>query len=265
MSRKDSRERKKGVSTLQRRRAEAAARSAPNVNRLAIRALRNRPHDRFFLYLHYMDVHDYVLGPDPYWAMVIGFDRDLANLLETLEGEGLLEDTFVILTADHGEALDEKHALPGTEGHLGNPSFEPLLRVPLIVAPPAFEDTTGLVRSQDVPGLIKHLAGLRPDPGPASPAAVQPGELFLSEARYQTYRRGRWKSTWPRGGGKPYLFDLEEDPGELRNLAATRADVARRHRARIDDLAKELATKRGLDSRLSGRDRGRLRALGYVE
>jgi arylsulfatase A-like enzyme len=251
---------------LERRRADADARSAGNVNQRAIRALRDRPHDQFFLYLHYMDVHDHALLPDPYRDMVVGLDRELDGLFAELDAEGLLEGTYVLFTSDHGEALGEEHALTATEGHYGNPSFEPVLRVPLIVAPPAFENTSDLIRSQDISKLIKRLAGITQERATTPlPRDARPGELFLSELRYQTYREGRWKSTWPRAGGVPYLFDLEEDPQESINQAVVQAEVVQRHRERIDALERQLATLRGQDADLSGEDRERLRALGYLE
>ncbi len=118
-----------------RTRELAERRAAKHVNRSAIEKLRGRPSDRFFLYLHYVDVHDWGLPVKTYAEAVTEFDRSLGEILGFLDSEALLNDAFVVLTSDHGEALGEKHALPSMARHKGNPSFEPLLLVPLIVAP----------------------------------------------------------------------------------------------------------------------------------
>ena len=245
------------------RREHAELRTGEQVNRAAIEALRARSSDRFFFYVHYLDVHDWVLLGRSYKAGVIEFDRHLGELLAYLEEEKLLEDAHVILTSDHGELLGERHPIRDLRSmgmHFGNPSFEPVLRIPLIIAPPFFDDTTRVVRSQDLRGLIREIAGIEPASAPE-----QVDELYLGERWFQTYRRGRWKSSWHRNGRDAYLFDLEADPREQLDFSAEYPEVMAEHRLRIDTLAGELHTREGSDSRQSEADRERLRALGYIE
>jgi arylsulfatase A-like enzyme len=253
----------KGKTRNRSRREHAELRSGKDVNRVAIDALSTRPSDRFFFYVHYLDVHDWVLLGRPYKAGVIEFDRYLGELLAYLEKEKLLEDAYVILTSDHGETLGERHPLPNLRNlgmHFGNPSFEPVLRIPLIIAPSFFENVTRTVRSQDLRNMVREIAGIEP-----VSVSGQADELYLGERYFQTYRKGRWKSSWHRSGRDAYLFDLEADPGEKRDVSAEYAEVMEEHRLRIDSLAGELHTREGSDSEQTEADRERLRALGYIE
>jgi arylsulfatase A-like enzyme len=212
------------------------------------------------LYVHYVDVHDWGLMKIEYAEAVELFDRDLGKLLGYLGAQGLLEHAVVVFTSDHGEALGEEHPLKSTRTHLGNPSFEPVLRVPLIVAPPQFDDTSRLVRSQDIPGLIKQIAGIARQEA----QDLEPDEVFLTEKRWQTYRKGRWKSMFRRGRRKAWLFDIEADPGETVDVSKQRPDIAAEHRKRIAQLTTALAGQVSEDEKLTEQDRQRLRALGYL-
>ena len=78
---------------------------------------------------------------------------------------------MVVLVSDHGERLRDRHPIAGRPAHYGNPSFEPVLLVPLIVAPPRFDDTRALMRSEDVHRLLLRLAGVGGEPESALVAA----------------------------------------------------------------------------------------------
>ena len=248
--------------------ALAKLRTGRRVNERVIEALQERQSDRFFLYVHYIDPHDYNIRADlkSYQDGVRYLDRVVGELLDGLREEALLENAVVIFTSDHGESFAEKddHPLPAMPGHFGNPSFESVLKIPLIISPPQPGDTSALVRSQDMYGLIREIAGLPP----SAPADIAADEVFLAEQYYQTYRRGRWKSTWARNEGPMALFDLHEDPGEKRDVAASHPDIVQRHRDRIAELTQSLATsvsEDDLDAKLTQDEEDRLRALGYLE
>jgi hypothetical protein len=55
------------------------------VNRAAVTALNRRPRDRFFLYLHYVDVHDYVFQKTTYAEAVKRMDEGVGRLIAQLE------------------------------------------------------------------------------------------------------------------------------------------------------------------------------------
>jgi arylsulfatase A-like enzyme len=123
---------------------------AEQVNAAAKQVLDRRPSDRFFLYLHYMDVHEYKRGSvgKPDWRRLYGeavarVDAAIGEIIGALEEGGLLQGTVFVFTSDHGEQLKEPHFIEGLSafepepgiGHEGNPSFDQLLKVPLIIAP----------------------------------------------------------------------------------------------------------------------------------
>lgn len=241
----------------------ADGRSGEAANRAVEALLASRPSDRFFLYVHLMDAHDYQLEERGYRDSVALADRALGDLVATLDGQGLLDDAFLLVTADHGERLDDRHVVRGTTSHHGNPSFEEVLRIPLLMVPAFFpEGIPGVLRGEDLNRLIKRVAGIQ-DLGPHD---LEPGELFVSETRYQTYRLGRWKAYRPRGG-ELVLVDLQADPGEQRDVAAEHPDVVESIQKRMDELSTSLAAKGEVapPTGLSEEDKRRLQAVGYLE
>jgi arylsulfatase A-like enzyme len=236
------------------------------VNRAVVAALNQRGSDHFFLYVHYVDVHDYQFHRTSYAEAVQSLDTGIGRLLESLEAASLLEGAVVVLTSDHGERLGEAHDVPGEQGpnsrgHYGNPSFQEVLRIPLVVAPARFERPDRFLRGQDVFGLLLEIAGVEGEPA----ADARPDEHFLSELRYRTYRQGRWKSLVRRADGAHFLFDLETDPLEQREVGRQFPQVLAEHRARIDELSRSLAAGRVPERGLSETDRERLRLLGYLD
>jgi len=241
----------------------SASRQFAHVNDAALSALDRRESDEFFLYVHYMDVHDWGgKVPARYVQAVASVDRALGELVGGLEERGLLDGTTVILTADHGERIRDRHAVAGRPGHTGNPSFEEVLAVPLVIAPAIDRDPSAFLRTQDLFGLIVELVGLPLD---GTESELASDELYLSELHYRTYRRGRWKSAWSRKEEDFHLFDLVADPGEGRDVADANPEVLAQHRKRIDELAESLSARRAVLERLTDDDRERLRALGYLE
>ena len=258
-----------GAVLMQRLRAGAdtsggVARSADPVLRAVRAALAKRRDDRFFLYVHFMDVHDHVMLQVDYAEGVRRADTAVGKLLDILVEDGLADGTITVVMADHGERLGEQHAVVGPGNHEGNPSFETLLKVPLIVspAPPMIRELPSTLRGEDVYRLVAALATAAPQP----PAAdLDDGELLVSEERYVTYRTPRWKSLWPRDGGKPTLFDLDADPAEKTNVSAAHPDVVEAHGARVQALVTKLASEPVPDKPLTDVEKQRLRALGYLE
>ncbi len=85
--------------------------------------LRTNKQDRFFLYVHYMDAHQYlsdeesaIFGTsysDLYDNSIHWTDRQIATLVRALEEHGLRDETLLVIASDHGEAFQEH----GNEGH----------------------------------------------------------------------------------------------------------------------------------------------------
>ena len=242
-------------------RQSARLRTAKDVNAKVFRTLANRPSDKFFLYIHYIDVHDWILFDISYPESVRRFDKRFGELIDTLESEGLLEDSAIVFTSDHGEMLVDRHLDFEISRHYGNPSFEPLLRIPLIVSPAQQRNSDEFIRGQDVRGLVRGLAGLEGHPDPD----LLPGELLVTERYYQTYRKDHWKSMWKRTEDRVMLFDLAADPDETNDLSKEKPAILKAHRKRVDELVAKISSTDRNEQRLSPEDLDRLRALGYLE
>lgn len=255
--------------------ASLGSRVSPKVNAAVEEALSRRSGDHFFLYVHYMDVHDYgmqeVAGGGPveklrgkYHQAVGEVDRAVAGLLDMLEERDLLEGSLVVFTSDHGERLRERHFIEGRANHTGNPSFEEVLEVPLVVWPARFEKSLETVKGTDLFAMLVGLVGLSGAPN----AQLEADEVFTSELRWLTYRRGRWKSYTRRDERAMWLVDLRDDPLEKHDVAAENPEIAQRHWDRVTALAAGFAVPKGragaAPGQLSSRDEARLRALGYL-
>lgn len=235
------------------------SRSGSHVNQAAIAALDARASDRFFLWVHYLDVHDWHWRGDSYAEGVARADEAVGELVGALEERGLLEDAVVVLTSDHGESLGERHFRPPRPRHAGNPSFQPVLRVPLIVHGRQLPGADRFLRGEDVFRLLVEIAG-----GEAPSSELGRAEQLVTERRYRVYRKGRWKSFWRRDGRPPRLVDLEADPGERRDVAAREPAVIAAHGERIEALARQLGSLRRAERAPDGAAQERLRALGYL-
>ena len=234
---------------------------AGRVNQAVSTNLARRPSDRFFLYVHYMDVHDYRAQGRTYAESVAVADQAVGRLVSILEGADLMQGSVVIFTADHGEHLPmEEHFVEPGMGHTGRPSFETLTRVPLIVAPAVFPDETKPLRGIDLHRMILQLAGIE------APRAevLDPDEVYLSERHFQTYRRGDWKSLRHRDSGKHFLVNLRRDPGERRTVHRQNAEIVAQHADRMDQIAEALGSPHYEKRMISESDRARLQALGYL-
>lgn len=243
------------------------SRSWPRVNEAVFAALDRRPEDRrLFLYVHYLDVHDYRFHGRSYAESVEIQDHAIGELLAGLEERALTASTTVVFTSDHGERLGEDHnldfELPNNYGHYGNPSFSELLEVPLIVSPAFFSDLDSLRRTQDVFYLVQEIAGLAPK---RYDDDVAPDELYIGEMEFRTYRKGRWQISLRRSDGAPFLYNLARDSDENTNIAQAVQPRVFAFRLRINAISEALKLEEAPRTELSPEDEARLRALGYLQ
>ena len=98
---------------------------------------------------------------------------------------------------------------------------------------------------------------------PLTPAVVAHLRAVRDATAADSLAVGRWKLVRERATGRLALFDLERDPGELRNLARERAKRTRELEARLDALRESSA--RGTESlELSADEVRALQDLGYL-
>ncbi len=98
--------------------------------------LREHKSEKTFVYVNYMDVHTLHIvsdskGQTSYQEAIKAADRSINKLVTWLEKEGLLKNTIIIITADHGEELGDH----GRYGH-AHSLYEEQLHVPLILKYP---------------------------------------------------------------------------------------------------------------------------------
>jgi uncharacterized sulfatase len=219
-----------------------------------IKANKNRP---FFLYLAHWGPHtplqatreDYDAVGDiqphrkrVYAAMIRAIDRSVGRVLDTLDQEGLADNTLVMFTSDNGGA-----------GYIGIPEvnqpfrgwkitmFEGGLRVPMMIKWPS-KITAGTVVDTPVAHIdvMPTLAAAAATQSKAAeidgvnllPLVTSQGDqswdretLFWQNGHYQVVRHGDWKlqvNDRPTDGLQYWLFDLAKDPTEQNNLAAVR-------------------------------------------
>ena len=170
-----------------------------------------------------------------YEAEVTYHDTHLGKFLEALAELGILDDTMVVITNDHGEELRDH----GRLGH-GHSLYDELVRAPMLIRFPALFKPGQRVREPvenvDLYPTILEALGLEPvsDIDGVSMLPLLEGRppaapnYAISEflSAYRSVRVGRWKMIAGQNGERR-LFDLEGDPGEQVDQAR-RAPIARR-------------------------------------
>lgn len=145
----------------------------------------------------------------------------LTAFFAALRPQGLLDDTLVVLTSDHGEAFLEH----GTLTH-GDVLFDELVHVPLVIRTP-----DGRPRGRRVPNLtslvdlaptVLDYVGLPPPP-PFQGRSLRPpidgttdadpDAVVLEAPDAIAIRTARWKVIVDRETGAEQLYDLVADPG----------------------------------------------------
>lgn len=207
-------------------------------------------------------------------------DAQVGRLLDGLAERGLLDDTVVVLTSDHGEEFGDH----GSKHH-GRTLYREVLRVPLIMAGPGIatgrtEVPVGVV---DVLPTLLDLFGLPTPRGLAGRSlgrALSGGALgdapLLAELRlFDGYHAdalldGRWKLVVDPDDDSARLFDLQADPLERRDLAADHPDRVARMRqglAALREAARAASRRTGVDDSLDldEDELDTLRQLGYVD
>jgi arylsulfatase len=162
-----------------------------------------------------------------FYALCTHIDHQIRLVIGTLREEGLLDNTIIGFTADHGEML-------GNHGLFAKGLFyEDSAKVPLILVPTAEYAELGhhrvdgrLAELRDVMPTLLEMAGM------PVPDTVE-GISLLSDSRrdelYGEYEEGdtatrmlrddRYKLIFYPVGNRLQLFDLLEDPDELNDLA----------------------------------------------
>ncbi len=210
-----------------------------------------------------------------YRAEIRYMDEHLGRVLDALP-----PGTLVVVTGDHGESFGE-HYLLRHGAHL----YEDNVRVPLLVREP------GQKRGRRVPAPVQNhwvVSRLLAASGASLPAPVrlpplEPGaapivlQVQRSESNIRLLGRSLDRDLLgyvdpplkliESSTGRIELYDLDADPGELRDLAALESPAASRLRDGLEGVASEYAPLYDVDERAElGEDTEQaLKALGYLE
>lgn len=258
---------------------DAVERSAADTTAEALRWLEGAGDAPFFLFLHLYDPHfPYEAPPafaerfdDPYDAEIAYADAHVGKVVERLRETGLYDDVLLIVTADHGESLGEH----GEQFH-GFFCYQSTLHVPLIVKP-AGGVKAGVIDRRvgiaDIAPTVLAAAGLEPEQVLDGRDLLAEGDVepvYFESLRPTTEGANpiagladrRWKFIMTK---RPELYDLEADPGEVRNQLEVEPAPARRLHKQLKqtllDRSREAADS-GLT--LDAAAVERLRSLGYV-
>jgi len=209
-------------------------------------------------------------------------DQEVGALRKAMEAEGLWEKTVVIVAADHGEELFER----GWIGHNVH-VYEPSVRVPLIVrfpkgAGPAGKRVSALADLLDVAPTIADILGARGKGGserefqgrsllpvvegaPGKPVVLS--RTVWDRPRY-ALRDERLKYLYYTQTGEEWLYDLETDPGETRDVGPAEPLRAAYYRQALHAWTLQLARRRPAGSEqaeLSREQCENLKSLGYIQ
>lgn len=200
-----------------------------------------------------------------YDEFILYCDREFGRLYNQLESSGVLENTWVILTSDHGEMFER-----GIEGHGLEVLYQPVIRIPLMIFEPGRE--TGMTidtatNAIDVLPTLTYLTG-QASPSWAEGTVLPPFATAGSDPNRSLYTvqarnnpkydpliqasialiKNNYKLHYYFGypqtaqAGFMQLFDIKSDPEELVDLYLSKPDTAaellQELKQKLDDVNK---------------------------
>ena len=190
---------------------------------------------------------------DEYIAFV---DSEFGRLFEFMQKNGILDNTMVVLTSDHGELFER-----GITGHLNSTLYQDLLHVPLIISLPNHEKRQDIFTPTScvdlLPSIMQFTGNEIPEyiegqalPGFSPHSTQEERSVYAIEAKLNSKMGplnkctlamidGRYKLIHYRGYGEeiqPELYDLENDPEELENLSTYKRSI-------VNDMLAEITSK----------------------
>jgi arylsulfatase A-like enzyme len=194
-----------------------------------------------------------------YDEFILYVDREFGRLMDKMDQSGLLENTWVVLTSDHGEMFER-----GVLGHITPLLYQPVIRVPLMIFEPGQQTRTDIYANTSAVDLLPTLLHLARKEGanwsegsvfsPYAPTEPDPErDLYVVQARRNDqYKpltvativlvKGQYKLMYFFGydelGGKERieLYDVQADPEEMNDLYSSKRETA-------DELLNILKTK----------------------
>jgi arylsulfatase A-like enzyme len=210
-----------------------------------------------------------------YDAEIRYVDDAFGEVTDTLRARDLYDASAIVFTSDHGESLGE-HDLYFEHGWF---AYDASLRVPFFVKEPGQREG----RRVDTPvsnlDLLPTLLGLARVPLDA-PQGIdllnqtrRPGPVLVQSSdrypeKFHGARSARWKYLRRQADGREELYDLEADPGETNDLAASQPRKRRQLGEFVVSRLAELRSRAVPPAQGVSDDPEtleRLRELGYVQ
>jgi arylsulfatase A-like enzyme len=206
-----------------------------------------------------------------YWGTILSVDDSVGRLIAWLKESGQFGNTLIVFMGDNG-LLEGEHGMVDKRT-----AHEPSIRIPIIARGPglpAGKVVSGQVLAMDTAPSIIDLCGAPPlekIQGRSWKSLVNAGDPRWRTAWFYEYnyekqfpytpniralRTDAWKfARYPHGDGStdkhlPELYNLKDDPGELKNFAADP-----RHAATRVDLEKQLAALLAAEGLTPDKDR----------
>lgn len=246
---------------------------------------------RLFAWIHLYDPHEPYDPPEPYASRYaerpyegeIAWTDELVGRIDAaLTRLDLRDETLLSVTSDHGEGMGEHR-----EAAHGLFIYQSTLAVPLLFRGPGVKAGGRIpvtARTIDLLPTFLELVGVPPPTGAALPGQSlagalrgqdpPPAPLIYAESLepllhygwsdLRSVREGKWKYI---RAPRPELYDLQNDPGERRNLAAAEPSRMKALQASLDGfLAAELSASDAdsPEASLPLDLREKLGALGYM-
>jgi arylsulfatase A-like enzyme len=283
-----------------------------------IRCIRSNKNAPFFLFLHYWDTHtpyhasresmkkikaDKRNTVDTYKAAIHYVDTQIGRLIKALKNKNILNNTIVVITSDHGESLTE-HGIYFDHHGL----YDETIHVPLIIYDPAIKKAPacigGFVQHVDLLPTLFEMIDIDPPIALDGQSLVHLWEKKSASSRPFAYteesyvqkkraiRTDRYKYIAAKDDrgfckyckkvhqGKEELYDLFQDPRELKNLVLQEPEIAKKMAMQLDQFVSQLIEKRqrAMQSNLGDKDcleqpdskereevTAKLQGLGYLD
>lgn len=187
-----------------------------------------------------------------YYGLITQNDYNMGRVFAALQDLDMLKDTLIVYTSDHGDFLGDHHCGCKFFFH------EPSAHVPFVVRPPKswgydLHGTTNaapVTHADILPTLVKAAGGEPPAGldgidliaaarGQAQPRRYLEAGQEIPGVAYAALTDGRWKYIYYPEGHREQLFDIDNDPGELHDLAGA-AEQTADHAAELTRLREEL-------------------------
>ena len=213
--------------------------------------------DRYFG--HQTIVKDLPIQRREYDEYILYCDQQFGRLYSQLESSGLLENSWLVLTSDHGEMFER-----GIVGHGSNVLYQPVIRVPLMIFEPGQTRGRDIHEYTSAVDLLPTLTHLTQQPFPhwtegvvlppfngssqmpdrniyVVQAIENPPDEPFSQASVTLIREPyklHYYFGYPElnGGELAKLFDIKSDPEEMLDLYSSKKGIAM-------ELLNELKTK----------------------